>query len=210
MTIVAERTDACVWLSGVSWEDYGRLRAIPESRNVRMTFANGRLELMSPSKQHERIAELLARLIFAWTEERGIAVQSCGTTTFRREDLQRGLEPDKCYYVQHEADVRDRDELDLGVHPPPDVVVEVDVTSPSRDRLPIYAELSVPEVWLWRREHLTWLLLGPAGTYQEATASPALPGFPRDLAERLIIQRREMDETTLVGRFRRELRAMDD
>jgi Uma2 family endonuclease len=120
---IREHDDACVWLSGVSWDDYVRLRGIPESRNVRMTYDEGSLELMSPSKLHERIAELLGRLIAAWTEESTVPVQGCGTMTFQREDRQKGLEPDKCYYVQHLPDVRNREELDLTIDPPPDLVI---------------------------------------------------------------------------------------
>jgi Uma2 family endonuclease len=203
---VSVRNDARVWLSGVAWDDYVRLRDIPESRNIRMTYDEGSLELMSPSKLHERIAELVGHLVFIWTLDREIPVQSCGTTTFQREDRQKGLEPDKCYYIQHEADVRDRDELDLAIDPPPDLVVEVDVTSPSRRRFPIYSQLGVPEVWLWRNETLQFFLLDDAGQYAATNDSTALPDFPRQLAERFLTQRREKDETTLLREFRQAIR----
>jgi Uma2 family endonuclease len=160
---------------------------------------------MSPSKLHERISELLGRLILAWTEEHGIAVQSCGTMTFQREDLEKALEPDKCYYILHEAAVRDREELDLSIDPPPDLVVEVDVSSPSRNRLPMYEALGVPEVWLWRKDTLRFLVLDDTGVYREQEISVALPGFPRQTAERLLSARREKDETTLARDFRRTI-----
>ena len=202
---IDNRGDACVWLSGVAWEDYVRLRDIPESRNVRMTYDEGSLELMSPSKLHERIAELLGRFVAAWTEERGIAVQGCGATTFGREDLQKGLEPDKCYYIQHVEAVRDRDELDLAVDPPPDLVIEVDITSPSRHRFPVYARLGVPELWLWRNDQLRWFCLGDDGHYATADDSIALPGFPRRLAEQILVERRAEDDTSLTRDFRRAI-----
>ena len=204
MSVVAESSGR-VWLWGVSWEDYVRLRAIPESRNVRMTYNEGSLELMSPSKMHERIGELLGRLVAAWTEERGIAVQGCGSTTFRREDLQKGLEPDKCYYLQHLDNVRDRDELDLALDPPPDLVIEVDVTSPSRHRFPIYAKLGVPEVWLWRKDTLRFFLLGDNRQYAESDEGVALPGFPRQLAEQLLAKARATDDTALLREFRQAI-----
>jgi Uma2 family endonuclease len=207
MASVLEGHDTCVWLSGIPWEDYVRLRNVPESRNVRMTYDGGVLALMSPSKLHERVAELLGRLILAWTEERGIPVQSCGTMTFQRADLEQGLEPDKCYYVRHEAAVRAREELDLTVDPPPDLVVEVDVSSSSRDRLPLYERLGVPEVWLWRDDVLRLLVLDEKRRYVEADDSVALPGFPRPTAERLLAARREQDETALVREFREAIRS---
>ena len=199
MSSAIQRADACVSLEGVSWEIYLRLRQLPENRNVRMTYDNGSLELMSPSKLHARIAELIGRFIASWTEDRSIPIQGCGTTTFHRQP--KGLEPDKCYYVQHEQTTRHRDELDLSVDPPPDLVVEVDVTSPSRDRMPIYAALGVPEVWSWRDEVLRFLLLEEDG-YVEHHESRSLPGFPRKIAERLLMERLSHDDTSLVVRFR--------
>jgi Uma2 family endonuclease len=171
-----------------------------------MTYLDGVLELMSPSKLHERIARLLNRLIAAWTEERGIAIQSCGSMTFQRGDLKRGLEPDECYYIRHEAEVRGREELDLSLDPPPDLVVEVDVSSPSRNRLPLYDVLNVPEVWLWRESNLRFLILDETGVYSERDQSPSLSGFPRQTVERLLEARRDTDETTLVKDFRRAVR----
>jgi len=201
MSSVIERSDACVSLEGVSWDIYLRLREMPENRNVRMTYENGSLVLMSPSKLHERVAELIGRFVAAWTEQRSIRMPGCGTTTFQKRP--KGLEPDKCYYIEHEEIVRERDDLDLAVDPPPDLVVEVDVTSSSRDRIPIYAELGVPEVWWWRDEVLRFLLLDN-DEYVEREDSRSLPGFPRAIAETLLAQRRNSDDTTLVEQFRAE------
>ncbi len=204
MSVVTD-TRGLVWLWGVPWEEYIRLRDIPESRNVRMTYDEGSLELMSPSKLHERIAELLGHLVIAWTLDREIPVESCGSTTFRREDLQKGLEPDKCYYLQHLAEVRDRDDLDLATDPPPDLVIEVDVSSPSRRRFPIYARLGVPEVWLWRNDTLQFFLLGADRQYAATDDSVSLPGFPRRLAEQLLAQVRAKDDTALLREFRQAI-----
>jgi len=205
MATVTEKADASVWLSGVSWEEYVRLRDLPENYHVRMTYVDGDLELMSPSRPHERIATLIDRFIIAWTEHHGVAILGCGMTTFRRQDLNRGLEPDKCYYIEHQAQMRGRDEVDLSIEPPPDLVVEVDLRSPSRNRMPIYAAIGVPEVWLWRRGTLSVFRLA-AGEYAAEEDSVCLPGFPFRLAERLIEQRSEMDDNGLAARFREEIR----
>ena len=91
--------------------------------------------MMCPSRYHERLGHVIGRLIDAWTEELDIDMQGCGTMTFQREDLERGLEPDKCYYVTHEPQVRDKEELDFRIDPPPDLAVEIDVSSSSNHKL---------------------------------------------------------------------------
>jgi len=206
MAIGIERADASVWLSGVGWEEYVRLRDLPENYHVRMTYVDGDLELMSPSRPHERIATLIDRFIIVWTELRGAAIQGCRTTTLQRKDLSRGLEPDNGYYIEHEEQAREREELDLSVELPPDLAVEVDLRSPSRNRMPIYAAIGVPEVWLWRRGTLSVFRLA-AGEYAAEEDSVCLPGFPFRLAERLIDRRSEMDDNGLARVFREEIRA---
>jgi len=86
-------------LSGISWELYERLRDNEENRHVRMVYDDGRLELMSPSPDHEAIKELICDMIKAFTEELGIAQRSLGSTTWKRPDLAKGLEPDGCFYI---------------------------------------------------------------------------------------------------------------
>ena len=109
-----------------------------------MTYDHGILILMAPSRRHERIAEILGRLVFAWTKDRQVACLSGGSTTMKSRLLDRGLEPDKCFYIQNEAAVRDRDEYDADIDPPPDLVIEVHVTSSSTTRMPVYAGFHVP------------------------------------------------------------------
>lgn len=190
-----------VVLSEIDWDMYEKLRGSEGNRNVRMTYNRGILELMSPSKLHERVAEILGRFIIAWTEERTIPVQSCGTVTFKRKTLGRGLEPDKCYYIQNESIVRAKDELDLTIDPPPDLAVEVDVTSSSESRMEIYSSIGVPEIWRWCDDELTVLELSD-GEYAERDDSIALPGFPLKKAVELIASRHATDETSLARMFR--------
>ena len=190
-----------VRLSNIPWDLYATLRDEPANRNVRMTFARGFLEMMSPSHRHERVAYLLGRLIDAWTEDRGLAVQAGRTTTFQRKDLERGLEPDNCYYIDHELQVRDRNELDLSIDPPPDLVLEVDVRSSSLVRLPSYAAMGVPEVWRWRNEQIQVYRL-EGDDYQPVDASQALAGFPINAAADLLRERLTSDDNALVRRFR--------
>jgi Uma2 family endonuclease len=191
-----------VLMRNTSWQQYVELRDSNEHRHVRMTFDRGELELMSPTRLHERLNFLIGHCIIAWVEEMRIPFQGCGSTTFRREDLQRGLEPDNCYYIENESAVRERDEVDLTIDPPPDLVVEVDVTSSSIDRIPIYVALGVPEIWRWHNDTLHVLVLSPDTQYVEVGASRALPGFPFERMVEMLKRRNSSDGTTLIREFR--------
>ena len=171
-----------VVLTGVSWATYERLlHDLKDSSSPRLTFDRGVLEVMSPSAEHEESNRTIALLVEVLAEEFGIDVRSLGSTTFRREDLEQGFEPDSCFYVQNEARMRGKREIDLTVDPPPDLIVEVDITSPSLQKLPLYARVGVPEVWRYDGERMT--IYRPAGDdYEIAEVSGVLPGVAaRDL-----------------------------
>jgi len=196
-------------LHHATWQDYVSLRNADENRNTRMTFDRGSLEFMSPTRLHERLRILVGRCIDVWVEELRIRIQSCGSTTFRREDLQRGFEPDHCYYIQHEPLVRNREEeLDLTVDPPPDLAIEVDITSSSINRISIYAAFGIPEIWRWHDDKVSVHVLGPEGKYSEMAASSALPGFPLHQMTELIRRLAFADELTFVDEFRTCCRAL--
>jgi Uma2 family endonuclease len=196
-------------LHQATWKDYVSLRDADENRNTRMTFDRGSLEFMSPTRLHERLRILVGRCIDVWVEEMRIRIQSCSSTTFRREDLQRGLEPDHCYYIQHESVVRDRDEeLDLTVDPPPDLAIEVDITSSSINRMSIYAAFGIPEICRWHDDKVSVHVLGAEGKYSEAAASQALPGFPLHQMAEIIRRLTFADALTFVDEFRSFCRAL--
>ena len=165
-----------VVLTGVSWATYERLLDdLKDSGSPRLTFDKGVLEVMSPSPEHEESNRTIALLVEVLAEEFGIDIRSLGSTTFRREDLGQGFEPDSCFYVQNEPRVRGKREIDLAVDPPPDLVVGVDITSPSLPKLPLYARVAVPEVWRYDGERMTVYSL-TAGIYETAEVSAVLPG----------------------------------
>lgn len=193
--------DSVVVLREVPWDTYSALRNQSENRHVLMTYDHGDLFLMSPGRLHERIGELLSQLICVWTEQRGIARLSAGSTTMRSSLIERGFEPDKSFYVQNERFVRDRDDYDADRDPPPDLTIEIDVTSLSSVRMPIYAQFGVPEVWRWVDDELHIHRLEGA-EYRVVRQSVCLPGFPIDKATQLINRRHELDETSLVTEFR--------
>jgi Uma2 family endonuclease len=192
-------------LRNVPWDLYVRLRDDETNDRIRMTYCEGVLEFMSPGQRHEWVSELLGQMICAYTEEFDIPRRSAGSTTFRDADLRRGLEPDKCWYVQNEPVIRAKEVVDLTVDPPPDLLIEVEATSPLVPKLPILAALGMPEVWHWRNEQIRILQL-VEGEYQEAEQSAALPDFPFDEALRTLADRFNRDETALVKQFRESIR----
>lgn len=169
-------------LNHVGWKMYTRLlRVFAEKRGMRLTYDRGRLEIMSPLAVHDSSAEFLGQMVVVMTEELRMPRKSGGSTTLRRRQLLRGLEPDKCYWFANEAAVRAAERLDLAVDPPPDLAMEIDVTSSSLDRMGIYAAFGVPEVWRLEGGVLTFHVLA-GGAYTPRSPSPTFPMItPADL-----------------------------
>ncbi len=139
-----------VVVRNVGWETYERLlEEDPDRSAPRFFYDRGVLEIVSPSFEHEQIARVIASLVEELAVELDIDVVSAGSTTFNREDLARGFEPDASFYFsENAAKVRGKRRISLDADdPPPDLVVEVDITSPSASKLPVYARLGVAEVW---------------------------------------------------------------
>lgn len=191
-------------LHDLDWTGY---RAIAESlseHHVRLTYDRGNLELMTLSHEHEHWNELLGRFIDVLTEELNMPCQSGGSTTFDREDLDRGIEPDRCYYLTNEPVVRGKDEIDLSIDPPPDLAVEVEVTRSALSRMGIYAALRVPEVWRFDPggPGLRIYRLTESGDYVEVERSMYFPFLPISEVIAFLRRRGTLDETSLVRSFR--------
>ena len=191
-----------VVLSGVTWSTYESLLADTDNRAARFTYDRGYLEMMSPSDPHERLKRLFGRIVETMTEELGIPIRSGGSTTLRTQLKDRGLEADECYYMASEPAVRGRAKLDLGVDPPPDLAIKVDISTSSLDQLSIYADLGVPEVWLYDGSVLRVHQLQSDGKYVQQPRSPSFPFLPLEEIERFLARRNETDETTWIRSFR--------
>ena len=136
-------------LQHVSWTTYECLLADhTDASTPRFTYSEGTLEIMSPSTEHEKINLALAMIAELVAEEQEIEFVTLGSTTFRRRDLKKGTEPDSCFYIQNVERIRGKNEIDLTLDPPPDLVIEVEITSPAIPKLPVYARMGVPEIWL--------------------------------------------------------------
>lgn len=193
-------------LRGVSWSTYqGLIRDLESEPGKRLTYDQGTLEIMVPLPPHERYKSRLSRMVEVTTEETETEIASLSSTTWSREDLQKGLEPDSCYYIQNEQAVRGKDDIDLTQDPPPDLAIEVDNTSSSINRMGIYAALGVPEVWRFDGESLTiFRLVG--GEYAPQEQSEVLPLLQRGDILRFLQASQTMGETSWVREFRKWVR----
>ncbi len=136
-----------VVLHGVRWSTYEALLDDLDGCHIRLTYDRGRLEIMTKSAPHEWSKTLLARAFEEITLELDIPIRSGGEQTFRQELLEKGLEPDECYWIQHEPEVRGKRDISLETDPPPDLAMEIEISMSVLDRLGIYAALRVPEIW---------------------------------------------------------------
>jgi len=161
---------------------------------------------MSPSPIHESYSSLFGRLLGALALERDIEMRGGRSTRFRREDAERGIEPDDCYWIQNERAVRGKPEIDLAVDPPPDLAIEIDISRSSLDRLAIYAKLRVPEVWLYNGESLRIHLLQADGIYVEAETSRCLPYGDIQIMMPFLQLDSEFGETTRIRQFVQSIR----
>ena len=140
-------TECRVTLDGVSWAFYQNMLAEVGESHVRLTFDQGRLEILSLLPIHEQVKKVLTRLIEAHADEMHLTIEGLGSTTFDRGDLQKGLEPDECYYIANAKAVIGKEDFDWTIDPPPDLAIEVDISRPDVARQPIYAALGVAEIW---------------------------------------------------------------
>lgn len=189
-------------LHNTSWETYERLmKERGESRVPRFAYDRGELEIMSPSTEHESIAYYIGLLVAVFAEEAGVDLYGAGSTTFDREDLERGFEPDACFYVRNAERVRGKPRIDLSLDPPPDLVIEVDITSPSLDKFSIYARVSIPEIWRHDGERLAIFELHGA-EYIEVAGSRTLPPLTSEALSSLIEKSSSLNIATWMRRVR--------
>lgn len=171
-----DRTQRIV-LDGVSWATYEALLADHGDRSVpRFAYDRGVLEIVRPTATHEERADALAAIVGVVAEERGIPHRSVRSMTYRRATERRGFEADASFYIQTLDRVRGKRQIDPESDPPPDLVIETDVTHSSLDKLDLYARLGVLEVWRDDAERIHILVLRPDGEgYDDIAASAALP-----------------------------------
>ena len=206
MSTVSSPPEQSVVLHDVSWRTYADLlEDFVDSSTPRLTYDRGTLEIMSPTAQHEELNRTLALLVEILALELGLHIRSLGSTTFRREDLERGFEPDSCFYIQSAPALQGKTRLDLAFDPPPDLVIEIDITSPSIRKDPIYAQLGVPEVWRYDSGELRMSKL-EEHRYVTCENSVAFPILGARVLSEFLHKSRSTTRPKLVESFRQWIR----
>jgi len=160
----------------VNWQQFESILAeLGERRASRLSYSNGRLEIMVPLAEHEKAKEIIGDMVKILLEARQIAFESLGSTTLKNERMSQAVEPDTCFYIQNQAAVIGKNRLDMSVDPPPDLAIEIDLTS--RTQLDNYQILGVPELWRYARRGLQINVL-QAEQYMESDVSPTFPNIP--------------------------------
>jgi Uma2 family endonuclease len=160
----------------VSWSEFEAiLEELGEHRASRVAYLNNTLEIRMPLPEHEKPKIIIGDLLKILLDELEINWEPFGSTTFKRQDMMAGIEPDDCFYIQNSAQMIGREILDLTVDPPPDLAIEIDVTS--KTQLSAYEVLGVPEIWRYENRRLQVYVL-QSGKYAESAISPTFPNFP--------------------------------
>jgi Uma2 family endonuclease len=160
----------------VNWQQFESiLEELGERRASRLSYSNGRLEIMVPLPEHEKAKEIIGDMVKILLEAGQIAFESLGSTTLKNERMSQAVEPDTCFYIQNQAAVIGKNRLDMSVDPPPDLAIEIDLTS--RTQLDNYQILGVPELWRYARRGLQINVL-QAEQYIESDVSPTFPNIP--------------------------------
>ena len=199
-------------LSDVSWKTYRAMLAdMGDHRVTRLAYHQGVLTLKTPSKLHEIINRLLARIVTTLTEELDLEVVNIGSITLERDDIKAGAEPDTAFYIQNAAQVQGLDPQ-IPEQLPPDLVIEVDITSPSTERLKIYQVLGVREVWQYtKRRGVVFYQLqteegavkrSPQSSYIAVDTSIAFPQLTAERLNQLLQQRQTQSENQVIRTVR--------
>ncbi len=163
-------------IKDISWLGYKNILAeLGENRSSRVSYCQGMLEIMAPLPEHEVGKKIIGNLVEILLEELDIEFWSLGSTTFDRENMDAGVEPDDCFYIENEAKVRGLNRINLETDPPPDLAIEIDITS--RTRFHNYEALNVPELWRWNGTILEINVLVD-GKYLKSENSRIFPNIP--------------------------------
>ncbi|MFH7029750.1 MAG: Uma2 family endonuclease [Heteroscytonema crispum UTEX LB 1556] len=163
-------------LKDVSWQQLENiLEEMGERRTARISYSDGWLEIMVPLPEHEKDKEYIGDLVKILLEKLQIDFEPLGSTTLKNEQMRQAVEPDACFYIQNQAAVIGKNRIDLTVDPPPDLAIEIDITS--RTRFDNYEVLGVPEFWRYTQQGLEIYLL-QQGKYTKSQSSPNFPSIP--------------------------------
>jgi Uma2 family endonuclease len=203
-----EQVTQQVILDNISWETYQRLMEERGERpKPRYAYDRGRLEIMVSSYEHENLKHDLATLVEVIAEVLELDIVGAASTTFQREDLAQGFEPDASFYIRHAARIRGQKQIDLDADPPPELVIEIGIAHPSLNKFPIFAGLGIPEVWRYHKQALIILKL-QGETYRAQEASEIFPGLTSVALTQLIAESQQIKRTEWLRNVRELARTL--
>jgi Uma2 family endonuclease len=183
-------TDQRIIIHEVTWEQYIKLSDMFVDTFPRMTYLEGTLEItMTTSGEHERLKKIIARLLEAYAEENDIDLNGYGNTTFRKQAVKRGLEPDECYCLGELNEI-------------PDIAIEIVLTSGGINKLDVYRGLGIKEVWFWENQQFKLYYLGIDNVYTPSSRSVLLPDLDTVLLASFVS---ETNQTVAVKKYRKAL-----
>ena len=197
-------------LNQVSWQTFiNLLDDLGDNRVIRLYYDQGVLEIMTPLGEHENNNRFIECLIGVIADELNLNLKRFGSLTLKREELLKGAEPDSCYYLENEPLVRHKQNINLESDPPPDLVLEIDMTSSSLDKQTIYAAFEIPELWRYNGQELEVFVLDKTTqSYQNSIQSLHFPWLPLEVIPQYIRQSLRDGETATLKSFRTWVRKL--
>ncbi len=188
-------------LHNISWQEFEEiLTELGENRAGRLAYYQGNLEIKMPLPKHEVAKVIIGDLVKIILEELEIDCECFGSTTFKRQDMNSGIEPDDSFYIKNHVQMIGKEKIDLNIDPPPDLVIEIDVTS--KIQLDAYLALAVPEVWRYENDKLQINLL-QEGKYIESKVSPNFPNLPiAEIIPQFVEESRILGRSPTLKKFR--------
>jgi Uma2 family endonuclease len=165
-----------VLLHEINWQEFGEvIEELGENRASRIAYYAGTLEIRMPLPEHEKAKVIVGHLLVALLNDMAMDWESLGSTTFKNEQMKAGIEPDDCFYIKNYAAMIGKDRIDLSVDPPPDLAIEIDLTS--NTQVSAYEALGISEIWRYKNRKLQ-VSVWKDGKYVESQVSPSFPDFP--------------------------------
>ncbi|PYS50033.1 MAG: hypothetical protein DMG13_22125 [Acidobacteria bacterium] len=192
----------------VSWEQYeGLLEDLVNRPGLRVSYDDGRLEIVSPLPEHEDYKDFVSHAVRAISDELGIELEPRGSSAWKRRIFRKGAEPDTCFYVANAHRIIGKPKIDLESDPPPDIGVEIDMTNESLSKFPIYAALGVPEIWRYDGKRFQMYQL-EGDTYTETGASRFFPNLSCPMLANALELSKTQGHTQALRKFRQEIRVL--
>jgi Uma2 family endonuclease len=196
-----------LFIKDVQWSELESILAeMGDNRAARIAYSDEILEIRMPLPQHEWTKSMLGDAVKILLEELVIDCECFGSTTFKRQEMSYGIEPDECFYIQNHRLMIGKDRVDLSIDPPPDLAIEVDITS--KTQMDAYLKLGVAELWIYADGKLTIHIL-QAGEYQQSTISPIFQALPvLTLIQNLLNRSISIGRSPALRDFRRDVKAL--